>query len=40
LVGQGMVKRFLRSGGKVDPTDGLGTKCSTYLKEFGGYDID
>jgi hypothetical protein len=40
LVGQGKVKKFLSSNGKKDPRDGNGVRCSTYMKEFGGYDIE
>jgi hypothetical protein len=38
LLGQGGVTRFIRSKGQDDPVDGLGTKCSDYIKQFGGYD--
>lgn len=40
LVGQKKVKQFLASKGKIDPMDGNGVKCSTYMKEFSGYDVD
>tara|TARA_R110000772_G_scaffold9601_2_gene31417 strand:+ start:1987 stop:2892 length:906 start_codon:yes stop_codon:yes gene_type:complete len=40
LVGNGGVKKFLRSGGKNDDTDGNGTKCSEYLKLFSNYKLD
>jgi hypothetical protein len=40
LVGNGGIKKFLRSGGKKDDTDGNGTKCSEYLKLFSDYEID
>jgi len=40
LVGNGGVKKFLRSGGKTDEVDGNGTKCSEYLKKFSGYNLD
>jgi hypothetical protein len=31
--------KFLESGGKTDPADKNRTKVSSYMKEFGGYDI-
>ena len=40
LVGQKKVKKFLTSNGKQDPHDGNGTKCSTYMSEFSGYDVE
>lgn len=40
LVGQKKVKEFLASKGKKDPKDGNGVRCSTYMKEFAGYDVD
>ena len=33
------VKHFLKSDGKTDPTDGLGTPVSEYVEKFGGYDV-
>lgn len=40
LVGQKQVKKFLSTNGEKDPTDGNGVKCSTYMKEFAGYDVN
>lgn len=40
LVGQKKVKVFLSSNGKKDPKDGNGTKCSTYMREFSGYNLE
>jgi hypothetical protein len=40
LAGAGGVRSFLRSKGDYDPADGYGTKLSSYLKEFSGYNID
>lgn len=40
LVGASSVKKFLKSNGKIDPVDGNGVRCSHYIKEFGGYNID
>lgn len=39
LVGQNGIKKFLRSNGKIDVTDGNGVKCSEYLKNFSNYDL-
>lgn len=39
LAGAGNVKRFLRSYGEVDVTDGFGTTISKYIELFAGYDI-
>ena len=33
------VIQFLRSNGKTDATDGLGTKVSHYVELLGGYDL-
>jgi hypothetical protein len=40
LVGNKNVRKFLTSNGKIDKTDGNGTKCSYYMKEFSNYDIN
>jgi len=40
LVGQYNVKKFLKTNGKIDSTDGNGVKCSTYMRDFAGYDVD
>jgi hypothetical protein len=37
LVGNKSVKKFLSSGGKIDPKDANGVKCSDYMKAFSGY---
>lgn len=39
LVGNGGVKRFLKSNGEIDPVDGNGTKCSHYIIEFNNYKL-
>lgn len=39
LVGQKGIKKFLRSDGKIDVTDGNGVKCSEYLRNFSNYNI-
>lgn len=33
------MKQFLRSKGKTDPRDGLGTRVSHYVALFAGYDV-
>lgn len=38
LAGPGNVKRFLRSGGTVEFSDGFGTSLKYYLRKFSGYD--
>lgn len=40
LVGNGSVKQFLKSEGKIDKTDANGVPCSHYLKYFSGYNVD
>jgi len=39
LVGNGAVKKFLKSKGAVDKTDGNGISCSDYMKKFNGYNL-
>ena len=39
LAGAGNVKKFLRSYGDCDFSDGYGTKISYYMKRFAGYDV-
>ena len=39
LVGNEGVKKFLDSAGSVDPKDGNGVSCSTYMKKFGGFKV-
>jgi hypothetical protein len=39
LVGNNNVKIFLKHHGKVDPKDGNGTPCSSYMKKFGNFKI-
>jgi hypothetical protein len=39
LAGAGNVKRYLRTFGEIDVSDGFGTSISKYLKKFAGYDI-
>ena len=39
LAGAGNVKKFLRSNGINCFSDGYGSKLSTYLRKFAGYDI-
>jgi len=38
LAGPGNVKRFLRSGGADEFSDGFGTSVKHYLRKFSGYD--
>ena len=38
LAGAGNVKKYLRSGGAEDFTDGFGTSIRYYLKKFSGYN--
>lgn len=40
LGGHRKVKKFLKSGGKTDLTDGNGNPVSLYMKKFGGYKLD
>ena len=40
LVGQGGVKKFLKSDGKKDPVDGNGVHVSEYLRLFNNYEIE
>lgn len=40
LVGQGKLKKFIDTQGEVDRDDDNGVKCSQYLQDFSGYDID
>lgn len=37
LVGQEGIKDFIRSNGRNDKRDEIGTTCSEYLRQFGGY---
>jgi len=37
LRGQGGITRLIRSDGQDDDPDEIGTLCSEYLKQFGGY---
>lgn len=39
LSGAGNVKKFLRSNGINCFSDGYGSKLSTYLRKFAGYDV-
>ncbi|WP_424494388.1 peptidoglycan-binding protein LysM [Salinimicrobium sp. GXAS 041] len=38
LAGPGNVKKYLRSWGASDFSDGFGTSIKTYFKKFAGYD--
>ena len=38
LAGAGNVKKYLRSGGAEEFTDGFGTSIRYYLKKFSGYN--
>jgi len=40
LAGAGGVKRFLKSGGKYNPSDGYNTKLTDYLKDFQHHKIN
>ena len=39
LKGTASVMKYLKSGGKENPKDGLGTGVEEYLKRFSGYDV-
>ena len=39
LAGPGNMKRFIRSDGKINPRDALGTRLSDYVELFANYDI-
>ena len=39
LVGQGNVKKWLRSNGSIIPKDGNGVSVEDYMKTFSGYQI-
>lgn len=38
LAGQGNVRRFFRNG--YEFKDGYGTKMTSYMEQFGGYDLN
>lgn len=38
LAGAGNVKKFLRSGGRTNFSDGFGTSIKHYFRKFEGYD--
>lgn len=40
LLGASNVKKYLRTNGKHNPSDGFGTKLTEYLKKFGGYELE
>lgn len=40
LVGNYNVRLYLNTKGRVDPCDGNGVKCSTYIKEFSDYRLE
>ncbi len=40
LVGSGKVKRWLKTNGKKTKKDALGTSIESYMRKFGGYDIN
>ncbi len=40
LRGASSVIKFLKSGGKVDQTDGNGVPVSKYIKHFGNYNLN
>lgn len=40
LAGPGGVKSYLRSNGEYNPSDLYGTKLSSYLENFKGYNIN
>lgn len=39
LAGPGNVKKYLRSWGKLNPSDSFGTDVANYLRHFSGYDV-
>jgi len=40
LAGAGNVIKYLKTGGKYNPSDANGTQLENYLKDFSGYDFD
>ena len=40
LVGSGDVKRWLKSKGDQTAKDALGTSIETYMRKFGGYNLN
>ena len=40
LVGSGKVKKWLKSNGKKTKKDALGTSIESYMKRFGGYNLN
>lgn len=40
LVGSGRVKKWLKSNGKETKKDALGTSIESYMKRFGGYELN
>jgi len=40
LSGAGSVQKFLRSGGKYNPSDGYGTKLVDYLSKFSKHNFN
>ena len=40
LVGSGKVKKWLKSNGKETKKDALGTSIESYMKRFGGYELN
>lgn len=39
LVGPKSVRKFLNTKGRIDKSDGNGTKCSDYMKHFDNYNF-
>lgn len=39
LAGPGNVKKYLRSWGRLNPSDAFGTDITNYLRHFSGYDV-
>src|SRR4030067_437283 len=39
LKGPTGLRKYLESNGENDVTDGFGTPISSYIRDFGGYDV-
>lgn len=39
LKGAGAVNNYLKSSGKINPSDAFGTTVESYIKSFSGYDV-
>jgi len=39
INGEGGIKDYLKSNGRINPKDGYGTTVESYIRKFGGYDV-